>query len=120
MAEREQYKYESLIKVFVILGGIIGLLTQIFALAGISSVLTVIPHWWGASIILILIVGIVISVLTILCGLRKETKSGNEIVPFHWISFLILAILLILFGGGIIACVLLIIAFILALIDDLV
>lgn len=120
MAEKEQYKYESLIKVFIILGGIIGLLTQILTLAGISSIPTIISHWWGTSFIIILLVGIVISVLTLLCGLRKQTKTGNEIVPFHWISFLILAILILVFGGGIVACVLLIIAFILALIDDLV
>ena len=120
MAGEEKYKYESLLKVFLILGGIIGLLTQILTLAGISNIPTVIPHWWGTSIIIILIVGIVISILTLICGLRKETKSGNEIVPFHWISFLILAILILIFGGGIVACVLLIFAFILGLIDDIV
>ena len=53
MAEREQYKYETLIKVFIILGGIIGLLTQILTLAGISSIPTVIPYWWGASLIIV-------------------------------------------------------------------
>jgi hypothetical protein len=120
MPEREQYKYETLIKVFVILGGIIGLLTQILTLAGVSGIPTIIPHWWGTSFIIILLVGIVISVLTLLCGLRKKTKTGNEVVPFHWISFLILAILILVFGGGIVACVLLIIAFILALIDEFV
>lgn len=120
MSEREQYKYETLIKIFLVLGGIIGLVTQIGGLAGLSYIPTLVPHWFGTSIIVILIVGIVISVLTIICGLRKETKTGNEIVPFHWISFLVLAILIIIFGGGIIACVFLIIAFILGLIDDIV
>ena len=118
MAEREHYKYETLIKVFVILGGIIGLLTQIVYLAGLSYFPRILPSWWGTSIIIVLLVGIVISVLTIICGLRKQSKSGNEIVPFHWITFLILGILLILFGGGIVACILLIIAFILGLIDE--
>ncbi|MFX0069965.1 MAG: hypothetical protein ACFFAO_02645 [Candidatus Hermodarchaeota archaeon] len=120
MPEREQYKYETLIKIFVILGGIVGLLFQIIALAGISYFPSIIPNYFGGAIIIILIIGIVISVLTIICGLRKQSKNGNEIVPFHWVTFLILAILIVIFGGGIIACILLVIAFILGLIDEFV
>ncbi|TFG08990.1 MAG: hypothetical protein EU539_00940 [Promethearchaeota archaeon] len=120
MSEREHYKYETLIKILVILGGIVGLIFQIVALAGISYFPSILPTYFAGAFIIIIIVGIVISVLTIICGLRKESKNGNEIVPFHWITFLVLAILLVIFGGGIIACILLVIAFILGLIDEFV
>ena len=52
------------------------------------------------------------------CGMRKEGKNGEELIPFNWIAFLILGILLIVFGGGIIAFILLFIAFLLALMDE--
>ncbi len=120
MARRKHYKNEPIIKLLVILAGIIGLIFQLIGLIRLAWwVPRVLPHWYGPYYVIIYVVGIIISILTILCGLRKESKSGGEIIPFHWISFLILAILMIIFGGGIIACILLIIAMILALLEDL-
>jgi hypothetical protein len=60
------------------------------------------------------IIAVVIVVLTFLVGLKP-----NDPIPFHWIVLLILGILLIVFGAGIWAGVLLIIAFLIGLIEDL-
>ncbi|MFW9897234.1 MAG: hypothetical protein ACFFD7_15635, partial [Candidatus Thorarchaeota archaeon] len=60
------------------------------------------------------IIGVVIVVLTLLVGLRP-----NEPLPFHWLVLFILAILLAVFGAGIWAAVLVIIAAIIGLIEDL-
>ncbi len=122
MARRKHYKNEPIIKLLVILAGIIGLIWQLIGLLRLAwraNLPRVFPHWYEPYYVIILIIGIIISILTILCGLRRESKSGGVIIPFHWISFLILAILMIIFGGGIIAFILLIIAMILALLEDL-
>ena len=118
MPERKQFKYEQLIKLLVILGGIVGLLFQIAALFGYYLFLPSLFHGYFPFFYILIIVGMVISVLTILCGMRKEGKNGEELIPFTWIAFLVLGILLIVFGGGIIAFILLFIAFLLALIEE--
>ena len=118
MPERKHYKYEQLIKVLVILGGIVGLLFQIAALFGYYLFIAGLFHGYFPFYYILIIVGMVISVLTILCGMRKEGKNGEELIPFYWLTFLILAILIIIFAGGIIAFILLFIAFLLALIEE--
>ena len=118
MPERKQYKYEQLIKLLVILGGIVGLLFQLAALFGYYLFLPGLFYGYFPFFYILIIVGMVISVLTILCGMRKEGKNGEELIPFNWIAFLILGILLIIFAGGIIAFILLFLAFLLALIEE--
>ena len=118
MPERKQYKYESLIKLLVILGGIVGLLFQIAALFGYYLFIPALLHGSFPFFYILIVVGMVISVLTIICGMRKEGKNGEELIPFNWIAFIVLAILLIVFGGGILAFILVFIAFLLALIEE--
>ncbi len=120
---RRHYKNEGIIKLLVVLAGIIALVTILFGILGLGYYGYYAPNWYyGYGItyyIIWLVVGLVISILTIMCGMRRESKHGGEILPWHWLTFLILAILIIIFGGGIIACILLIIAFLVALIEDL-
>jgi len=93
-------------KVLVILGAIAGF---VWVLSGILDI-------WGlgfvpfriASIhplgpIFTYIVGIIVVIFTFILGTGK-------LLPFHWILMIIFAVLLIIFGAGIISCALLIIA----------
>lgn len=117
--DKEQYKNEPLLKILVVLAGVVALINQIFALLGYYWWLPIYNYYWIWPFYLVLVlVGIFFTILTILCGLRKEYKKGGEIVPFHWITFLVLGILLLIFGGGVIPLILLIIAFFLALIEE--
>lgn len=109
------YKNEGIMKVLTILGGIVGLFTVILSLTefhnytyGFVGPLT------GLNIIINTIVGIVISIITIWAGLKP-----NNPIPFHWVILIILAVLLIVFGAGIWACVLVIIAALIGIIEDL-
>lgn len=130
MTRRSHYKNEWWLKLLVVLAGVIALITQIFSLVGYAYFFPFDPYFappWAHNyyysyyiyFVIILIIGMVISVLTIMCGMRKSSKRGGEILPFHWLTFIILAVLEIVFGGGILACVLLVIAFLIALIEDL-
>ncbi len=109
----KHYKNEGIIKVLVILGALVGLITLILRFAHIESYGYVGPLV-DLDRIIVLIIGLVIVIITFWVGFRP-----NDPIPFHWLVFLILAILLIAFGAGIWACVLLIIAFLIALIEEL-
>ncbi|TFF95424.1 MAG: hypothetical protein EU544_02795 [Promethearchaeota archaeon] len=120
MARRKHYKNETILKLLVVLAGVLALVTQLFALLNYAYIPTIIyPTWYGGYRIIYLIIGLIISVFIILCGLRKESSGGGGIVPFHWVTFLIFAILVVVFGGGLLPCLLLVIAFLIALIEDL-
>jgi len=110
---RKHYSNESIMKFLTIIGGLVGLAFCILGLldesqyhiyAGLEQLRPVIGY----------IIGIVISVLTIYTGIRPDDP-----IPFHWLVLFILGILLIVFGGGIWACALLIIASLLGIIDEL-
>jgi len=109
----KHYKNGQLMKLLTILGAIVGLVTLILGLAKIENYAYVNPLS-TVNEILVFIVGLVIVVLTFLAGLKP-----NNPIPFHWIVLLILGILLIVFGAGIWAGILLIIAFLIGLIEDL-
>ena len=109
----KHYKNGQIMKLLTILGGLVGIATMILGLAGIADIGFVNPLL-GLNAVLNFIIGIVISVLTLLTGLRP-----NASLPFHWLVLFILGILLIVFGAGIWACVLVIIAAIIGLIEDL-
>ncbi|MFX1453970.1 MAG: hypothetical protein ACFFDB_01210 [Promethearchaeota archaeon] len=113
----KHYKNEKLMKFLVIIGALVGLIWIIsgFAsLAGLGFVPVIIPNYIPLELVITLIIGVVIVVLTLLVGLRP-----NEPLPFHWLVLFILAILLAVFGAGIWAAVLVIIAAIIGLIEDL-
>jgi ABC-type polysaccharide/polyol phosphate export permease len=68
----------------------------------------------GLHYILNFIVGLVIVALTFLVAMKPDKP-----LPFHWLVLFILGILLVIFGAGIWACVLVIIAALIGLIEDL-
>jgi hypothetical protein len=110
---KHHYKNEQIMKLLTILGGLVGIATMILGLAGIADIGFVNPLL-GLNAVLNFIVGIVISVLTLLTGLKP-----NAPLPFHWLVLFILGVLLIVFGAGIWACALVIIAALIGLIEDL-
>jgi len=112
----KHYKNEGLMKILTVLGALIGLVYIINGFAGLAglSFLPIIVNIQLLDIIISLIIGLVIVVLTFLVGLRP-----NSPLPFHWLVLLILGILLVIFNAGIWACVLLVIAALIGLIEEL-
>jgi len=100
-------------KLCTILGGVVGLAFVILGFLNLDQDISVI----GAVVqdlgpILNLIVGLVVVALTLLVGIRPDDP-----IPFHWLVLFILGVLLIVFGGGVWACALLIIAALIGIID---
>ena len=109
------YKNEGIMKVLTILGGIVGLFTVILSLTPYSGyTYAFVSPLTGLDIVINVIVGIIVSIITIWAGLKP-----NNPIPFHWVMLIILAVLLIVFGAGIWACVLVIIAALIGIIEDL-
>ncbi|TFF96728.1 MAG: hypothetical protein EU547_06140 [Promethearchaeota archaeon] len=114
---RKHYRHESLIQIFTVLGAVVGIATIIISIAGLGDIAVVSGVSVAGDLIMqvvIWIVGLVICVITLLAGI----KPGDPI-PLHWLLLFILAILLIVFGAGVWACVLVVIAALIGLIDDL-
>jgi len=112
----KHYKNEGIMKILTILGALVGLVYIINGFAGLAgySFLPIIIDIQLLNIIISLIIGLVVVILTFLVAWKP-----NKPLPFHWLILLILAILLVLFGAGIFSCVLVLIAAIIGLIDDL-
>ncbi len=114
---RKHYKNQNLIQLFTILGGLIGLAMIILSFVNIENYAIyegIAEAGDVITTIIIRIVGLIICVITILAGLKP-----NDPVPLHWLVLFILAILLIIFGAGIWACILVIIAGLIGLIEDI-
>jgi len=109
----KHYKNEQIMKILTILGALVGLATLILRLAGLENYGFVEPVL-ALGLVIDFIVGIVIVVLTFLVALKP-----NAPLPFHWLILFILGILLVVFGAGIWAAVLVIIAALIGLIEDL-
>ena len=109
----KKYKNESLMKILVILGALVGLITLILGLAGIENY-GYVDAVFAIHYIINFIIGLVIVILTLWVGLRP-----NNPIPFHWLVLIIFAILLVLFGAGIWSCVLVLIAGIIGIIEEL-
>lgn len=107
----KKYKNANLMKFLTVVGGLVALVSQIFTIAGIPWI---IPHYVGFYDLIYAIIGIVISVITIYTAIKP-----NNPFPFHWLFLFVLGILLVIFAGGIIACVLLVIAALIGLIEVL-
>ncbi|UCD01565.1 MAG: hypothetical protein JSV23_00640 [Promethearchaeota archaeon] len=111
----KKYKNEGLMKILVILGAVVGLVTLILGLPIIN-----IPNYAYVDAVFALhyvvnfIIGLVIVILTFWVGLRP-----NNPIPFHWLVLIIFAILLVLFGAGIWSCILVLIAGIIGIIEEL-
>ena len=100
-------------KFLTIIGAIVGLAYLILRVSTIGDQYQVYPNPIGLNIVVNWIVGLVVVILTFLVALKP-----NDPIPFHWFVLLILAILLIIFVD-IIAGVLVFIAFLIGLIEDL-
>ncbi len=112
----KHYKNEQIMKILTVLGAIVGLVYIINGFAGLAgmSFLPIIVDIQLLDRIISLIIGLVIVILTFLVALKP-----NQPLPFHWLVLIILAILLVLFSAGIWACVLVIIAALIGLIEEL-
>ncbi len=113
---RKTYKNEQLMKILTILGAIIGLvgvISMFASLAGYGFFPTIDVLPGILNTIVYAIIGLVIVILTFLCALKP-----NEPLPFNWIILLILAILLIIFAG-LWGGLLVLIAALIGLIEDL-
>lgn len=100
-------------KFLTIIGAVVGLVYLILRLPAFEDHYQVLPIDVGINIIVNFIVGLVVVILTFWVALKP-----NNPIPFHWIVLLIFAILLIIFVD-IIAGVLVLIAFLIGLIEDL-
>ncbi len=109
----KHYKNEGLMKVLVILGALVGLITLILRLAGMESYGFVDPLVTFDQIV-VFIIGLVVVILTFWVGFKP-----NDPLPFHWLLLIIFAILLVVFGAGIWACVLVLIAGLIGIIEEL-
>ncbi|MFX1498208.1 MAG: hypothetical protein ACFFBH_11820 [Promethearchaeota archaeon] len=113
----KHYKNQKIMKFLVIIGGLVGL---VFIISGFASLVHVgfvenyrfIPYFFEPLILLI--VGLVVVVLTLLVGIKP-----NDPIPFHWLLLFIFGVLLVIFGAGIIAGLLVIIAALIGLIEEL-
>ncbi len=112
----KHYKNEGIMKILTILGALVGLVYIINGFAGLAGLgfLPLIVNIELLNRIITLIIGLVVVVLTFLVAWRP-----NRPLPFHWLMLLILAILLVIFGAEIFACVLVLIAALIGLIEDL-
>ena len=108
----KHYKNEQIMKILTVLGALVGLATLILGLVGLPNYGFIDPVF-GLNVVINFIVGIVIVVLTFLVALKP-----NKPLPFHWLVLFILAILLVIFGAGIWACVLVVIAALIGLIEE--
>jgi hypothetical protein len=107
----KKYKNEGIMKFLTVIGGLVALASQIFALANFPWIL---GRYVGFYDPVYVIIGIVISVITIYTAIKP-----NSPFPFHWLFLFILGILIVIFAGGIIACVLLVVAALIGLIEEL-
>lgn len=114
----KHYKNQQIMKFLTIVGALVGLVWIISGFAKLAGfehfVPIIIPYVVPIERIITLIVGLVIVILTLLVGLRPDGP-----LPFHWLVLFILGVLLAIFGAGIWAAVLVIIAALIGLIEDL-
>jgi len=106
----KDYKHRKIIKGFCILGGFIGFFYCFFYLFNINDI-NVWIQAFGYYEIVSAIVGMAIAGLTLLSSINP-----NDPIPLHWLSFMILGALLLIFVY-ILAGILVIIASIICLVD---
>ena len=110
---KKHYKNEGIMKFLTIVGALVGLAYLIIRLTGVGTQYQVYPINVGLNIVVGFIIGLVIVIITLLAGIKP-----NDPIPFNWIILFILAILMIIFVD-ILAGVLVLIAFLIGLIEDL-
>lgn len=116
----KKYKNFKLIRFLVIVGAIFGL---VYIISGFLSLidpsLGFMPIIMGGvhpvlGPLVTYIIGSFVVFFTFLVGIKP-----GKLLPFHWLVFFILGILLVVFGADIISCAFLIIAGLIGLIESL-
>jgi len=110
---KKHYKNQGLMKFLTIIGALVGLAYLIIRLTGYGTQFQLLPIDVGLNVIVNFIIGLVVVIITLLAGIKP-----NDPIPFHWLVLFILGILLAIFAD-ILAGVLVIIAFLIGLIEDL-
>ena len=113
---KKHYKNEGIMKFLTIIGALIGIVYLILRLTEIGTTYQLFPidigqylgHW-----VVAVIIGFAVAIITLLAGIKP-----NDPIPFNWIMLFILAVLMIIFVD-ILAGVLVLIAFLIGLIEDL-
>lgn len=115
----KHYKNEQTMKLLTILGALVGLAFVISGIVDVAFGYGFIPEPYGIwsgiaglNALVRYIVGLVVVLITLFVGLKAKP------FPFHWLTLFVLGILIVLFGGGIWACVLVIIAALIGLIES--
>ncbi len=109
----KHYKNEQLMKLLTVIGAIVGLIYLILGLTTLRGQYQVYSFGFVSDVIVNFLIGLVVVILTFWVGFKP-----NAPFPFHWFALLILAILLVIFVD-VIAGVLVLIAFLIGLIEDL-
>ncbi len=111
----KHYKNEQIMKILTVLGALVGLVYIINGFARLAGVgfLPLMVNIQLLETIINLIIGLVVVILTFLVALKP-----NRPLPFHWLVLFILGFLLIIFGAEIIACLLVVIAAIIGLVEE--
>ena len=107
---RKKYKNEGLMKFLTIIGGLLGILLPLLALAGYSTWSIQVGN---VNLVISVIVGVIFSLLALLAGIRP-----GDPIPFNWLVLFILAILMFVFSATI-GALLVILAALIGLIEDL-
>jgi hypothetical protein len=110
---KKHYKNEGLMKFLTIIGALVGLAYLIIRITKIGTQYQIIPIDVGLNIVVAFLIGLVIVIITLLTAIKP-----NDPIPFNWIILFILAILMIIFVD-ILAGILVLIAFLIGLIEDL-
>jgi len=119
MPRRYSYRHKGLIKLFAILGALLGLAVCVLAIArslpsNLLQLYSGLAGYFGdIGSIIVYVFGIVVCVLTILMAIDSSA------IPLHWVLCFVFGILILLFGGGVWALILLVIAGTIGIVDEL-
>jgi hypothetical protein len=118
MPRRYSYRHKGLIKLFAILGALLGLAVCIWQIAGGAPNLLYL--WAGITgqagqvgFYILYVVGFVICVLALIMAMDSTA------IPLHWALCFVFGILILVFGGGVWALLLLVVAGTIGIVDEL-
>ena len=107
---KKKYKNNDLMKFLTIIGGLLGILLPILAISNVYSI-------WSVNVGLDPIINVILAVVFSLMALLSAMKP-NDPIPWNWLVLFILAILMLVFGASI-GALLVIVAALIGLIEDL-
>ncbi len=110
---KKHYKNEGIMKFLTIIGALIGIVYLILRLTEIGTRYQLFPIDIGIHWVAAIIIGFAVAIITLLAGIKP-----NDPIPFNWIMLFILAVLMIIFVD-ILAGILVLIAFLIGLIEEL-